>query len=85
MFPGSKGRMEKLTISNEQITKYQKAYDGRNNSSDDMLDMLALHVTSDFRKNQKRGKILRRYSGQCENVLIPAGYRCCKGIYFIPP
>ena len=43
----------------DKITKaIKKAYDATDKQfSDDMLDMLALHVTSDFQKKIKKGKI----------------------------
>ena len=42
----------------DKITKaIKKAYDATEKQfSDDMLDMLALHVTSDFQKKIKKGK-----------------------------
>ena len=61
----------------DKITKaIKKAYDATNKQfSDDMLDMLALHVTSDFQKKIKKGKIsVEDIQDSVENVLIQAGY-----------
>ena len=61
----------------DKITKaIKKAYDATDKQfSDDMLDMLALHVTSDFRKKIKKGKIsVEDIQDSVENVLIQAGY-----------
>lgn len=58
----------------DKITKaIKKAYDATNKQfSDDMLDMLALHVTSDFQKKiKKRKNFCRRYSGQCGECSDP--------------
>lgn len=59
----------------DKITKaIKKAYDATNKQfSDDMLDMLALHVTSDFQKKIKKGKIsVEDIQDSVENVLIQA-------------
>lgn len=61
----------------DKITKaIKKAYDATEKQfSDDMLDMLALHVTSDFQKKIKKGKIsVEDIQDSVENVLIQAGY-----------
>ena len=61
----------------DKITKaIKKAYDATDKQfSDDMLDMLALHVTSDFQKKIKKGKIsVEDIQDSVENVLIQAGY-----------
>ena len=57
----------------DKITKaIKKAYDATEKQfSDDMLDMLALHVTSDFQKKIKKGKIsVEDIQDSVENVLI---------------
>ena len=72
----------------DKITKaIKKAYDATDKQfSDDMLDMLALHVTSDFQKKIKKGKISVEDIQDSVEKCTDSGRicRCCKGIYFIP-
>lgn len=54
----------------------RKAFDAtENNYSQDMLDMLALHVTSDFQTKISDSKIaVEKIQDSVENVLIQCGY-----------
>ena len=54
----------------------KKAFDATENEySSDMLDLLALRVTSDFQKKIVKGKVsVEDIQDSVENVLIQAGY-----------
>ncbi len=68
------------TVVDFQLSKIseaiRKAFDAtENNYSQDMLDMLALHVTSDFQTKISDSKIaVEKIQDSVENVLIQCGY-----------